>query len=80
MQARKLSMLVDLKMNQTTKTRCAWCWYRSNRVDYERLMSHLFATDLQRNYQVNLNIIGLDQRPAVKILSIVKSGCATDSM
>ena len=42
---------------------------RSSRVDYERLMSHLFATtDLQRNYRVNLNIIGLDQRPAVRIL------------
>ena len=33
-------------------------------------MSHLFATtDLQRNYRVNLNIIGLDQRPAVKNLA-----------
>ncbi len=40
---------------------------RSNRVDADRLMSHLFAsTDLERNHRVNMNIIGLDQRPQVK--------------
>jgi topoisomerase IV subunit A len=34
---------------------------RSNRVDVERLMAHLFATtDLERSYRVNLNAIGLD--------------------
>ena len=34
---------------------------RSNRVDIEQLMAHLFATtDLERTYRVNLNIIGLD--------------------
>jgi topoisomerase-4 subunit A len=37
---------------------------RSNRVDVERLMSHLFATtDLERTYRVNLTAIGLDGRP-----------------
>ena len=42
---------------------------RSNRVDLERLMSHLFATtDLERSYRVNLNLIGLDGRPRVKNL------------
>jgi topoisomerase IV subunit A len=39
---------------------------RSNRVDVEQLMAHLFATtDLERTYRVNLNIIGLDGRPKV---------------
>jgi topoisomerase-4 subunit A len=39
---------------------------RSNKVDVEQLMAHLFATtDLERTYRVNLNIIGLDGRPRV---------------
>ena len=39
---------------------------RSNKVDVEQLMAHLFATtDLERTYRVNLNIIGLDGRPKV---------------
>ncbi len=42
---------------------------RSNRVDIETLMAHLFATtDLERSYRVNLNMIGLDGRPQVKNL------------
>ncbi|MGN6223613.1 DNA topoisomerase IV subunit A [Pseudoxanthomonas sp.] len=42
---------------------------RSNRVDIEQLMGHLFATtDLEKSYRVNLNIIGLDGRPQVKNL------------
>lgn len=42
---------------------------RSNRVDAEQLMGHLFATtDMERSYRVNLNVIGLDGRPQVKNL------------
>jgi topoisomerase-4 subunit A len=42
---------------------------RSNRVDLDRVMSHLFATtDLERTYRVNLNAIGLNGRPAVRDL------------
>jgi topoisomerase-4 subunit A len=42
---------------------------RSNRVDAEQLMGHLFATtDLERSYRVNMNVIGLDGRPQVKNL------------
>ena len=42
---------------------------RSNRVDAEQLMGHLFATtDLERSYRVNLNVIGLDGKPQVKNL------------
>lgn len=40
---------------------------RSNRVDTDALMAHLFATtDLEKSYRVNMNMIGLDNRPAVK--------------
>ncbi len=47
---------------------------RSNRVDLVELMNHLFATtDLERNYRVNLNIIGLDGRPRVMSLKEVLS-------
>ena len=43
---------------------------RSNRVDKEALMAHLFATtNLERSYRINLNIIGLDRRPKVKNLT-----------
>jgi topoisomerase-4 subunit A len=39
---------------------------RSNRVDNEQLMAHLFATtDLERSYRVNINVIGNDGRPQV---------------
>lgn len=39
---------------------------RSNRVDLDRLMSHLFATtDLERTYRVNLNLIAGNGRPRV---------------
>jgi topoisomerase IV subunit A len=40
---------------------------RSNRVDRDELMLHLFAvTDLERTYKVNLNLIGQDRKPQVK--------------
>ena len=42
---------------------------RSNRIDIDGLMSHLFAsTDLERSHRVNMNMIGLDGRPQVKNL------------
>ncbi|MBW1866828.1 MAG: DNA topoisomerase IV subunit A, partial [Deltaproteobacteria bacterium] len=45
---------------------------RSNRVDVDSLMSHLFATtDLERTYRVNLNVIGIDGRPQVKPLPVL---------
>ncbi len=47
---------------------------RSNRVDIDELMAHLFATtDLEHSYRVNLNVIGIDERPQVKdLLSLLK--------
>jgi topoisomerase-4 subunit A len=48
---------------------------RSNRVDLDEVMQHLFATtDLERSYRVNLNIIGLDGRPRVMGLRDVLTG------
>ena len=45
---------------------------RSNRIDADQLMGHLFATtDLEKSYRVNLNIIGLDGRPQVKNLRML---------
>lgn len=47
---------------------------RSTRVDVERVMSHLFAsTDLESNYRVNLNMIGLNGKPQVKNLKDILS-------
>ena len=47
---------------------------RSNRVDTDQLMAHLFATtDLERSYRVNLNIIGLDGKPKVMGLKALLS-------
>lgn len=67
MTAKKLPMLADLRdeSDHENPTRLV-LEPRSNRVDAEALMRHLFATtDLERSYRVNLNVIGLDGRPAV---------------
>jgi len=45
---------------------------RSKRVNLEELMEHLFAvTNLENTYRVNLNILGLDGKPAVKDLKTI---------
>ena len=70
MQAKKLPMVADLRdeSDHENPTRLVIV-PRSNRVDRDALMSHLFATtDLQRNYRVNINVIGIDGRPGVKSL------------
>jgi topoisomerase-4 subunit A len=67
MQSKKLPMLQDLRdeSDHENPTRLVLV-PRSNRVDLDRLMSHLFATtDLEKSYRVNVNLIGLDQRPRV---------------
>ena len=71
MNAKKLPMLVDLRDESDHESPIRLVLVvRSNRVDKERLMSHLFATtDLEKTYRVNLNVIGLNQRPAVLNLS-----------
>jgi topoisomerase-4 subunit A len=75
MLAKKLPTVTDLRdeSDHENPTRLV-ITMRSNRVDSEQLMSHLFATtDLERSYRINLNMIGLDGRPRVKQLAdIVK--------
>jgi topoisomerase-4 subunit A len=68
MLAKKLPMVADLRdeSDHENPTRLVII-PRSNRVDVEELMSHLFATtDLENSYRVNLNMIGLDGRPKVR--------------
>ena len=70
MQAKKLPMVVDLRdeSDHENPTRLVIV-PRSNRVNAEAVMNHLFATtDLERSYRVNLNMIGIDGRPQVKSL------------
>jgi len=70
MQAKKLPMVVDLRdeSDHENPTRLVIV-PRSNRVNTEALMNHLFATtDLERSYRVNMNMIGIDGRPQVKSL------------
>jgi topoisomerase-4 subunit A len=67
MQARKLPMVEDLRdeSDHEDPTRLVIV-PRSNRVDMEQLMNHLFATtDLERNYRVNLNVIGVNGKPQI---------------
>lgn len=71
MQAKKLPMVADLRdeSDHENPTRLVIV-PRSNRVDLEQLMQHLFATtDLQRTYRINMNMIGIDGKPAVKPLN-----------
>jgi topoisomerase-4 subunit A len=68
MQQKKLPMVEDLRdeSDHEHPTRLVII-PRSNRIEIEGLMSHLFATtDLERSYRVNFNMIGLDGRPQVK--------------
>ncbi|SDT96574.1 DNA topoisomerase IV subunit A [Halopseudomonas salegens] len=70
MQAKKLPMVADLRdeSDHENPTRIVIV-PRSNRVDLDDLMKHLFATtDLEHSYRVNMNVIGTDGRPAVKDL------------
>ena len=79
MQARKLPMVSDLRdeSDHEHPTRLVLV-PRSNRIDLDDVMSHLFATtDLERTYRVNLNVIGIDGRPAVKsLVTILKEWLA----
>ena len=70
MRAKKLPLVEDLRdeSDHENPTRIVII-PRSNRVDIEALMAHLFATtDLEKSVRVNLNMIGLDGRPRVKNL------------
>ena len=75
MRNKKLPMVEDLRdeSDHENPTRLVIV-PRSNRVDLDQVMNHLFATtDLEKSYRVNLNMIGLDNRPAVKNLHEILS-------
>jgi len=70
MQAKKLPMLTDIRdeSDHENPTRIVLV-PRSNRIDNEALMAHLFATtDLEHSYRINMNVIGNDAKPQVKDL------------
>ena len=70
MQQKKLPMVDDLRdeSDHENPTRLVIV-LRSNRTDTDTLLSHLFATtDLERNYRINFNMVGLDKKPRVKNL------------
>ena len=73
MRAKKLPWLEDIRdeSDHANPVRVVMV-PRSNRVDAEQLMGHLFATtDLEKSYRVNLNVIGLDGKPSVKNLKVL---------
>jgi len=73
MTGKKLPMLADLRdeSDHENPTRLVLV-PRSNRVDLDALMGHLLSTtDLEKNHRVNLNMIGIDGRPAVKSLRAI---------
>lgn len=73
MQAKKLPMITDLRdeSDHENPTRLVVV-PKSNRIDIDSVMDHLFATtDLEHNYRVNLNLIGINGRPAVKALNTI---------
>ena len=75
MRAKKLPWLEDVRdeSDHENPTRIVLI-ARSNRVDVDQLMGHLFATtDLEKSFRVNLNVIGLDGRPQVKSLAVFLS-------
>ncbi len=70
MQAKKLPLVSDLRdeSDHEHPTRLVIV-PRSNRVDLDALMDHLFATtDLERSVRVNFNVIGNDGKPGVRNL------------
>lgn len=75
MQAKKLPMVADLRDESDHENPCRIVIIpRSNRVDADELMQHLFATtELESSYRVNTNVIGLDGRPQVKNLKTLLS-------
>jgi topoisomerase-4 subunit A len=73
MQAKKIPFVEDLRdeSDHEAPTRLVIV-PRSNRVDIEGLMNHLFATtDLEKSYRVNFNMIGLNGKPQVKNIKMI---------
>ncbi|MBW3164557.1 DNA topoisomerase IV subunit A [Ferrimonas balearica] len=75
MQAKKLPMVTDLRDESDHENPVRLVIVpRSNRIDLDQVMAHLFATtDLEKSYRVNLNMLGLDNRPGVRDLKSILS-------
>jgi len=75
MRAKKLPMIEDLRDESDHENPIRLVIVpRSNRVDADEMMQHLFATtDLEKSFRINLNMIGLDGRPQVKDLKRILS-------
>jgi topoisomerase-4 subunit A len=75
MREKKLPMVSDIRdlSDQDEPTRLM-IMPRSNRVDKEALISHLFATtDLEKSVKVNMTVIGLNRKPqTIGLLEILK--------
>jgi len=73
MQNKKLPMVEDLRDESDHESPVRLVITpKSNRVDVDELMRHLFSTsDLERTYRVNMNIIGVDGRPQVKNIQTI---------
>ena len=71
--AKKLPMVVDLRdeSDHENPTRLVVV-PKSKQINVDEVMTHLFATtDLERTYRVNMNMIGLNERPGVKNLHTI---------
>ena len=75
MRAKKLPMLEDLRDESDHENPVRLVLIpRSNRIDLDEMMQHLFATtDMEKSFRINLNMIGLDGRPQVKNLKQILS-------
>ncbi|HRG16978.1 MAG TPA: DNA topoisomerase IV subunit A, partial [Pseudomonadota bacterium] len=75
MRAKKLPLVEDLRDESDHQNPVRLVIVpRSNRVDAEELMGHLFATtDLEKSFRINMNVIGLDGRPQLKPLKTILS-------
>ncbi len=75
MNAKKLPWVVDLRDESDHEQPVRLVIIlRSNRIPVDEVMLHLFATtDLEKTLRVNLNVIGLDNKPKVSgLLGILK--------
>jgi topoisomerase-4 subunit A len=75
MREKKLSMVSDIRdlSDQDEPTRLM-IMPRSNRVDKNALISHLFATtDLEKSFKINMTVIGLNRKPqTLGLMEIIK--------
>lgn len=69
MRNKKLPMVDDIRDESDHENPIRIVLDTKKRADNQQLMDHLFATsDLEKSYRVNMNMIGLDGKPAVKNL------------